>query len=135
MDVYGQGWDKKNVTLKYSKNNKIIMSNYKYVFVTENCINNNGYISEKFFEVLANGSVPIYLGNKDICELIPTNLFIYLNRKITAKKISQIIKEISAEKWYELRRNGYEYFESNCLHKMSPKTLSKKMLDLLISII
>ena len=38
---------KKEVKLKYPITDKIIMANYKYVFVTENCLNKNGYISEK----------------------------------------------------------------------------------------
>ena len=111
------------------------MANYKYVFVTENCLNKNGYISEKIFEVLANGSVPIYLGNKDISDIIPPNLFINLNGKISAKKISYLIKGISPERWFNLRKNGYEYLQNKNLEERTPNALSKKMLDLLKSIV
>ena len=39
-----------------------IFKKYKYVFVFENCYE-YGYISERIFDVLAAGSIPIYYGN------------------------------------------------------------------------
>ena len=47
MDVYGLNWDEKNIKIKYPITDKIIMSEYKYVFVTENCLNHIGYMCSK----------------------------------------------------------------------------------------
>ena len=50
--------------------------NYKFNFIIENAVNYNGYMSDKIFESFYSGTVPIYLGAKNIQSFIPKECFI-----------------------------------------------------------
>ena len=49
---------------------------YKFSICYENCKDFNGYITEKIFDCLLSGCVPVYLGAQNIADHIPKNVFI-----------------------------------------------------------
>ena len=52
-----------------------MLKNYKFTLCLENAIF-PGYVTEKIFDALFAGSIPIYYGAPDITELIPNDSFI-----------------------------------------------------------
>jgi len=100
FDLYGFGWDKRQFrgllrplnkipkareflykppsTFKGSVNSKAItFSNYKFSLCYENC-KSNGYITEKLFDSMFAGCIPIYLGCPNIKNEIDPSTFIDL---------------------------------------------------------
>lgn len=93
IDLYGLGWEKwwspKAMWLPYWLNRKAIMSiykgsceskfdtlkNYEFCLCFENMAM-NGYITEKLFDCLYAGTIPLYIGAPDILDYIPANVFI-----------------------------------------------------------
>lgn len=89
FDLYGYGWDKaprhpfhffdkKYVTRAWRgsvKNKMKTMSQYKFALCFENCVYPS-YVSEKIYDCLAAGAIPIYLGAPDIEKFIPPSCFI-----------------------------------------------------------
>jgi alpha(1,3/1,4) fucosyltransferase len=55
---------------------KPILEKYKFSFCYENVKDVDGYITEKIFDSLFTGCVPIYLGANNIDDYIPKNCFI-----------------------------------------------------------
>lgn len=55
-----------------------LLKNYKYNLVLENSPNEDWYISEKIFDALICGCMPIYHGTKKIFEVLPREWFYYL---------------------------------------------------------
>lgn len=58
------------------KNKHEVMSRYKFTICFENQGNLNGYVSEKIFDCLLSGTVPIYFGAKNIQDIIPFKCYI-----------------------------------------------------------
>ena len=71
-------WKKPTNYLGMLKNKNDVLKKYKFCFVTENISNVNGYVTEKIWECLSIGVIPIYLGAPDIENLIPKDVFIDL---------------------------------------------------------
>lgn len=101
FDLYGQGWNKiippknifhrainkygflnqflkpKRISYKGSVEDKLeTYSNYKFAVCYENARDLTGYISEKIFDCLFSGCIPIYWGADNISDFIPSNCFI-----------------------------------------------------------
>jgi len=93
VDLYGRGWKKwysrASLWLPYWQNKRQILSIYKgpcdskldvlsqYDFCL--CFENmqmHGYITEKLFDCLYAGTIPIYLGAQDISHFIPKEAYI-----------------------------------------------------------
>lgn len=53
-----------------------IAAKYKFIIVYENSTGYRGEVSNKIFDALQVGVIPVYLGAKDIEEIIPANCFI-----------------------------------------------------------
>jgi hypothetical protein len=99
FDMYGEGWNRRvfkgilrplnrvrsarnflykpPVAYKGVSINKFeTLAEYKFSLCYENVKHTNGYISEKIFDSMFSGCVPIYLGADDIEKYIPKNTFI-----------------------------------------------------------
>jgi hypothetical protein len=90
FDLYGFGWNqpsnfllkiapffcKSYITYRGIADDKAqIFSKYKFGIVYENA-SVPGYVTEKIFDCLRSNCVPIYLGAKNIAEILPTDIFI-----------------------------------------------------------
>lgn len=110
-----------------SKN--IVYSNYNYVLCIENTII-NGYISEKIFDAMMCGCVPIYLGDPCIEEYIPENCFFNLNNvsDLNINKIDQIIKTINYD---EYKKNIEFFLYSDQSHNFYIQNFSNKITQMI----
>jgi hypothetical protein len=87
--------------------NKIkFLSSYKFSIAMENT-EGQGYISEKIFDSLMAGTIPIYYGGYMIDEFINPKIYILIkNEKDMLKKIEYIKKIDNDEKLYKSILNG-----------------------------
>lgn len=109
FEFYGNGWNKMKSTIQpesqqdferqykgYVKNKKETAKKAKFVFAYENSLSKN-YISEKIWDVMNAGSVPIYLGADDIEEYVPKTCFINKKDFNTYEELYDTIKNMSDE--------------------------------------
>ncbi len=90
LDLYGRGWDGSTsgadeatrVAIQQSYRGEIpaleklqVLEQYKYCLCFENC-SFPGYITEKIFDCLVSGTIPVYLGAPDVSDAIPAGTFI-----------------------------------------------------------
>lgn len=54
----------------------LTLSNYRFSICFENVHRTKGYVSEKIFDSMFSGCIPIYLGADDICDYVPSETFI-----------------------------------------------------------
>ncbi len=66
MSIYRGTIEKKNPTLRQ----------YKFSLCYENMSGVSGFVTEKLFDVMKAGSIPIYLGAQDITDLVPESCYI-----------------------------------------------------------
>lgn len=89
FDLYGYRWDKAPRHPRYFFYKKYVdkvwrgvvddklkvLSGYKFSLCFENC-SYPGYISEKIYDCLAVGCIPVYFGAPDVTDIVPASCFI-----------------------------------------------------------
>jgi hypothetical protein len=134
VDLYGMGWDKwwsrEAMWLPYWLNRRSIMSiykgkcaskfdvlqNYEFCLCFENMAM-NGYITEKIFDCLYAGTIPLYLGAPDILDYIPKEVFVDCRKYSSWTEMWEDVASMSPEKIGEMKNAGRKYFKSDMANK------------------
>jgi len=130
VDLYGRHWEKwwsrSSMWLPYWKNRKALMSVYKgsctskldvlsqYDFCL--CFENmymNSYITEKIFDCFYAGTVPIYMGAKNIDELITPAAFIDFKKFSNIKELTNYLACITPQELHDFRMAAYYFIQSD----------------------
>jgi len=122
IDIFGRGWESVSginlscyqgaVRDKFS-----VIKDYKFTFCFENSIM-PGNVTEKIFDAIFAGSVPIYYGAPDITEYIPADVFIDFRKFNTMESLLDFLNEIDEAKYQSyieamrrfIRSDGYKKF-------------------------
>lgn len=126
IDLYGQGWNKwwsrNALWLPYWKNRTKLMKVYKgpcaskfevlkqYDFCL--CLENmvmEGYITEKIFDCLYSGTIPLYLGAPDISKYVESFAYIDCRRFSSWSDIWRYVSSISQDEIQEMREAGRSF--------------------------
>jgi len=95
IDIFGRGWITDGNRIKGSLDKKIdALMNYQFSIGIENSSQKN-YISEKFFDPLLVGTVPVYYGCPNIEDVYNKDSFIHLDFLNPDKCLQQIENIIS----------------------------------------
>lgn len=124
IDLYGFGWEKRplfpywfeknNVQKTYKgaiQNKYETLNNYTFAFAFENCAL-PGYITDKVFDCLFVGTIPIYLGAPGIKEYIPKNCFIDMRDFNNYGELRKFLKALSQSEIQGYKENGRRFLES-----------------------
>ena len=103
------------------------LGNYKFVIASENYAGARGYISEKFFDAILGGSVPVYLGEKKIADFVPKNSFIDASEFHSLKHLVKKLERMSEEDWQQIRSAGKAFLNSNKFLEFTNQKFALKM--------
>ncbi len=123
FSYWGSGWDKKDPNYKgevYLSDHKFLDSqrlliNSKFALVLDNS-NINGYLTEKFWNALAAGCIPIYYGHNSIVDKVSADAFIYGLDWETVEDVIEFCESMSDEEWLRRKKAGYEFFSNDTAH-------------------
>lgn len=129
VDLFGRDWDKwwsrEALWLPYWRNRSTLMSIYQgpcsskfeilqqYTFCL--CFENmamNGYITEKIFDCLYAGTIPLYLGAPDILEYIPEEVFIDCRKFTSWIEMWKELSAMSDGEIYSMKEAGRKFLQS-----------------------
>jgi len=134
VDLYGMGWDKwwsrEAMWLPYWRNFRALMSiykgkcaskfevlqNYEFCLCFENMAM-NGYITEKLFDCLYAGTIPLYMGAPDILEYIPRDVFVDCRNYSTWTEMWNDIAVMPAENIQAMKEAGRTFLRSDMAKK------------------
>ena len=88
------------------------LGEYKFVIASENYEGSRCYISEKIFDALLGGSVPVYLGEARITDLVPENSFIDARQFQSLGNLVNKLAKMSEEEWQQIRSSGKAFLSS-----------------------
>jgi len=83
--------------------------NYRFSFSLENAEGYKGYISEKIFDPMFAGCIPIYLGSIDIDRYVPKNCYISLSDFDSIESLHKYIESLSAHDYSQYQTNISQY--------------------------
>ena len=134
IDLYGGGWNKwwsrSSRWLPYWANRSAIMSIYKggcklkfevlqrYDFSL--CFENmamEGYVTEKIFDCLYSGTIPLYMGAPNILEYIPKETFIDCRKYSSWTEMWSEIESMPTDQIIQMRKAGKDFLESDLAQK------------------
>jgi len=99
FEFYGTGWQGSNYKnyrgIAPSKTD--CLKNYKFCICYENMGNQQGYITEKIFEVMIAGCVPIYYGATNIGDYVPKDCFIAREQFENEEALHAYLKNIDKD--------------------------------------
>jgi hypothetical protein len=123
IDLYGQGWNKwwsrNALWVPYWINRNKLMKVYKgpcaskfevfkrYDFCL--CLENmamDGYITEKIFDCLYSGTIPLYLGAPDISEYVDSDAYIDCRKFSSWSELWKHVSSISQDEIQRMREAG-----------------------------
>lgn len=129
VDLYGRGWEKwwsrSSMWLPYWKHRRKLMSIYKgpciskyevlsnYSFAL--CFENmamRGYVTEKIFDCLYAGTIPLYLGASDILDLLPEHAYIDCRKFSSWDAMHTKIMDMNDREILSMRLAGRAFIQS-----------------------
>lgn len=139
---YGVGWDRINFNIKFIgrylnrlipltkalaepwplyegpvKNKLEVLSRYKFSICYENARDITGYITEKIFDSLAAGCVPIYWGAPNISDYVSARCFIDKRDFRNYEDLYKYLQSINEEEYNNYLQNIEKYLKSES-HKI-----------------
>lgn len=130
VDLYGRGWAKwwsrASMWLPYWKHRNTLMSIYKgaceskYEVLSQYkfslCIENmamKGYVTEKIFDCLYAGTIPLYLGASDIQDLIPEDIYVDCRKFSSWQELYRAVESIPSQEIQQMREKGKAFVRSD----------------------
>jgi len=129
VDLYGRGWNQwwshRSMWPPYWRHYRTLMSIYKgtceskyevlsrYNFSL--CFENmsmDGYVTEKIFDCLYAGTIPIYMGAKDIENYLPQRTYIDFLKFCTVKALEEFLAGLSIGEITDMRQAGKEFMKT-----------------------
>lgn len=138
IDLYGKGWDtdrNESVRSVYKglvpADGKLdTLAKYKFTLCFENAIF-PGYVTEKLFDALLAGSVPVYLGDPYIFESVPNNTFVDARTFKNITDLHQYLDDMPEDIYEQYRKAGQDFLTSPAFKDFDYKTFAGKVLNLI----
>lgn len=145
LDVFGPGWNGEQISwcplysnrpyrcwrgnAKVSKHE--LSAEYRFVIAYENFRGRRGYISEKIFDALQAGSVPVYLGEERIAEVVPRESFVDARNFRTRRELLAYLQSCPEAEWSEMREAGQRFLRSPAFRSFTDAAFAERMTDVL----
>ena len=145
LHLFGPGWNREQIswcplypnrpyrgwrlTPKVSKHE--LSTEYRFVVTYENFRGSHGYISEKIFDALQAGSVPVYLGEARIAEFVPREAFIDARNFHSRRELLRYLQSCPEREWEAMREAGQKFLDSAAFRSFTDDAFAERMTDVL----
>jgi hypothetical protein len=149
LDVYGGNWDGrkhgwyyrffpdppyKAAKGVYRAEKLSLLSRYRFVLAYENYVSDEGYISEKLFDALYAGAVPVYLGEREITDYVDPDCFVDVRQFKNEIQLLKSLQGCSQEQWQRMRDAGKNYLQSAHIKAFQPRRYAEMLLQTVLSL-
>lgn len=140
LDLYGVGWTvdeyysyKGLIEPTHLSSSKIdVISKYKFVFACENVKGLTGYISEKLFDVMLAGSVPIFPDFNNVSKYIPKHCYIDPQDFNSFGDLNTFLMTMTEEQYEQYRSNIRAFLRSPQAEKFRMGSLHAILQDYIL---
>jgi len=149
MDVFGAGWNGEQISWcplytnrpyrcwrgKAKVFKEELSAEYRFVMAYENFRGSRGYVSEKIFDALQAGSVPVYLGEERIAEFVPREAFVDARNFRTPTELLTYLQSCPEAEWREMRQAGQQFLHSTAFRSFTDDVFAERMTDVLKNVL
>lgn len=144
VDLFGRGWEGRHTgwfyrffsDSKYGLSKGVatedklqLLKKYRFTIAYENFEGDVGYISEKIFDAIYAGTVPIYRGDANIARYVWEDCFIDGRAFANESDLLKFIVQCPEEKWLELKAAGKKYLSSDAIKQFQPQAYVNSILS------
>lgn len=130
FDLFGHDWP--DNTAKPIASKMETLKNYKFCICYENMKNQDGYVTEKIFDVFLAGSVPVYKGAKNIDIYVDKNCFIDRNKFDSDESLYEFLQQMTAQEYDTYLVNIKNYLKSDKAFLFSSENFAHTLIMALI---
>lgn len=129
--LYGTGWGANPCWKGTVPHKGEVLKRYKFALCFENMGKQKGYITEKIFDCMVAGCVPVYLGAEDITNYVPANTFIDMRLFSNYKDLYIFLSTMPQEIHEQYIRNIQAFLQSKQADLFSIDTFIQTILKAL----
>lgn len=111
----------------------IILRKYKFALCYENAKNIDGYITEKIFDCLFAGTIPIYWGPENISHYIPELCFINRTHFNTNEELYNYLKNMTESQIIEYQIDIESFLKSDRITPFSNEFFAKNIVGTMLN--
>jgi hypothetical protein len=106
-----------------------LLSQARFCLAHENCRDLEGYVTEKLFDSFRAGCVPVYVGPKEIAELVPSGCFIDGRAFTSPKDLNDYLRSIDDVTYLQYQDNIRRFLESELAKPFSQKHFTEVLVS------
>lgn len=133
FDFYGSGWKKEEHPGYGGKvvRKAEIYHRYKFAVCFENMKHIKGYVTEKLFDCLTAGIVPVYAGAEDIGEYVPEECFINYLRFDSPKELAEFLVHMDKKEYQSYLDAAKRFLHSDSLDQFSGEEYARNVYEVM----
>jgi hypothetical protein len=103
------------------------LEEYRFSLCFENEKNSPGYITEKLFDCLIAGTVPVYLGAPNIADYVPSECFIDMRDFRDFSELRQHLLQMPEAEFMKYQSAGQKFLRSGNFKSWQPESVFKQV--------
>jgi hypothetical protein len=145
IDIFGKGWNGGQISWCpfypnhryrchqgiYVENRLATLSQYRFSLAYENWRGDLGYITDRLFDGFLAGTVPVYLGDARIHDVVPADSFIDAASFKCRSALLEHLGTMSEPAWSKMRNAGRIFLKSDRMQKFSEENFARVMTDVI----
>jgi hypothetical protein len=124
-----------DVSVPLDKPKAEAIAEHRFCISVENYRGRHGYISEKVFDAIAGGAVPVYLGDEDIGRIVPEEAFVDVRRFRSHRELLRYLVSCTENEWKTMRDAGRAFLETEQAKAFTPEAFVERMNYILVKIL
>ena len=130
FDLYGRFWEKREFSCWRGTipDKMAVLKQYRFAIAYENCYK-EGYITEKLWDCLAAGVVPIYWGASNIEEVLPKDCFLDRRQFKDDLELVTFLEKMSKEEWEGYVERGGRFLLSETAKKFTVEAYAQSVVE------
>lgn len=110
-----------------------VLRKARFSYCYENSRNLSNYITEKIFDSLVNGCIPIYWGADNVLDYIPANCFIDRRNFPDTAAVQQYLETIKFEEYAAFQENIAKFLQSETAQQFSSGHFARRVVGKVLS--
>lgn len=111
-----------------------VLKNYKFSICYENAKDIPGYVTEKIFDSLAAGCIPVYWGAPNITDYVDENCFIDRKKFASHEALYKYLSTMTEAQYNEKIEAIKRYFVSEKYTNFIPERVAKKIVENIVGV-
>ncbi|MDE7327300.1 MAG: hypothetical protein K2N63_13675 [Lachnospiraceae bacterium] len=133
FDLYGAGWVGYRNYRGIAGNKAEVYCNYRFAVALENMKDGKGYVTEKIYDCICNGVVPIYYGASDIREYVPEDVFIDYGQFQNPDELWDFLEKMQEDVWLSYLDAARRYLASDQAKLVDPGRYCNQLEKLMLT--